>query len=274
MAEITHLGADCTANDIVKAVQKNGGVIIDDYIKDVHADKILRELQPYLDGTGMGKDSFVGHKTKRVGAIVARSPASHKLILDDKINNACAEFLSPYCSDYQLHLTQAVSIFPNEGEQTIHRDRGVWDFRVPREIETQFSTIWALSEFTRENGATQIVPGSHLWPNDREHLAREIAYAEMSKGSVLIYSGSVLHGGGRNNSDSIRTGLLLHYTLNWLRQEENQYLSCPPEIAASLSSDLRSRIGYKSHYAMGFFSAPNPIGTNLELVSPNALLDQ
>ena len=116
---------------------------------------------------------------------------------------------------------------------------------LPRKVEPLMSTIWAVTDFTKENGATQIVPGSHLWEKDRMPKDDEIAYAEMKAGSVLLYTGTVLHGGGENISKKdIRTGVFLHYALNWLRQEENQYLSCPPEIAKDISPEIRSLIGY------------------------------
>ena len=132
------------------------------------------------------------------------------------------------------------------------------------------STIWAVTDFTKENGATQIVPGSHKWDKDRLPSEDEIAYAEMTAGSVLLYTGTVLHGGGENTTSSeARTGVFLHYALNWLRQEENQYLSCPPEIAKDLSPEIRSLIGYsKGGYVLGFYSDPNDKSAVYESVSP------
>ena len=202
---------------------------------------------------------------------MARTPTSHKLALDPLINASCKEFLAPYSDDYQLHLTQAAAIGPGEGKQGLHRDRGVWNYRVPRTIETQFSTIWAVTDFTQDNGATQVVPGSHLWDDERKPLPAEITCAEMKAGSVFIYSGSVLHGGGMNQTNQDRIGLLLHYTLNWLRQEENQYISCPPHVAKDFSPELRALIGYQTHYALGFCTPPFPPGEGVELVSPESL---
>ena len=79
----------------------------------------------------------------------------------------------------------------------------------------------------------------------------------MSKGSVLFYSGSVLHSGGENRSDHARLGLNITYCLGWLRQEENQYLSCPPHIARDLEPELQELIGYtQGDYALGYYSDP------------------
>jgi ectoine hydroxylase-related dioxygenase (phytanoyl-CoA dioxygenase family) len=133
--------------------------------------------------------------------------------------------------------------------------------------------VWALSDFTRENGATQVVPGSHKWEKGRQPTADEIAYAEMSSGSVLLYTGTVLHGGGDNTTKSdIRTGVFMHYALNWLRQEENQYLSCPPEVAKDFSPELRSLIGYsKGGFVLGFYTDPNDRQGTMDSVSPEKM---
>ena len=104
--------------------------------------------------------------------------------------------------------------------------------------------MWALTDFTRENGATRVIPGSPDWPDGRRADKDEIAQAEMTRGSVLLYTGSVLHAAGANDSDDDRVGLNITYSLAWLRQEENQYLSCPPEIAKTLSTELQDLLGY------------------------------
>ena len=170
----------------------------------------------------------------------------------------------------ECHFTWAVCIGPGESKQILHRERGIWGGYLPRKVEPLMSTIWAVTDFTRENGATQIVPGSHKWDKDRLPNEDEIAYAEMTAGSVLLYTGTVLHGGGENiTSSEARTGVFLHYALNWLRQEENQYLSCPPEIAKDLSPEIRSLIGYsKGGYVLGFYSDPNDKSAVYESVSP------
>jgi ectoine hydroxylase-related dioxygenase (phytanoyl-CoA dioxygenase family) len=154
----------------------------------------------------------------------------------------------------------------------LHRDRGVWGGYIPRKIETQLSTVWAITDFTKENGATQLVPGSHKWNKNREPIDEEIDYAEMNAGSVFIYTGSVMHAGGNNISDENRMGVFIHYAPSWLRQEENQYLSCPPEIAKTLDPELRSLMGYsKGGYVLGFFTDPYDKEGKLESVSPEKI---
>ena len=270
MAELVHLQNTSTAEDIIEVLNNDAGVIIDGLIDQKEVNLLNKDLAPYLKNDVFGRDEFTGFKTKRIGALIARSEACRNLALQPLVNEVSEKYLSPFCDGYQLHFTSAVSIGPGESKQILHRDRGIWGGYLPRRIEPLMSTIWAVTEFTKENGATQIVPGSHLWEKDRIPKENEIAYAEMKPGSVLLYTGTVLHGGGSNSSKSdIRTGVFLHYALNWLRQEENQYLSCPPNIAKDIPQEVRSLIGYsKGGYILGFYSDPKDKKAVYESVSP------
>jgi ectoine hydroxylase-related dioxygenase (phytanoyl-CoA dioxygenase family) len=260
---------------ILEILDEDAGLIIDNFLSDQNLESIKNDLKPYLNVTRNGQDEFTGFETKRVGALMARSKTCQDLALDPLINQMADSFLGPHCESYQLHFTSAIQIGPGESSQILHRDRGVWGGYIPRKIETQFSTVWAINDFTKENGATQVVPGSHKWHKDREPLPEEIAYAEMKAGSVFIYTGSVLHGGGTNVTEQPRLGVFLHYAPSWLRQEENQYLSCPPEVAKDFSPELRSLIGYsKGGYVLGFFTDPEDKEGRLESVSPEKIFGE
>jgi hypothetical protein len=275
MADIVHFPASTPSGQLVEQLDIDGAVIVDAVASGEALAQLRTELDPYLHGIGHGRNEFAGFATKRVGALVARSPQCRELVLDPIVNHIAATVLGRHSDGYQLHFTQAVSIGPDETAQVLHRDRGVWGGFVPRRIETQISTIWAVSDFTRDNGATLVVPGSQHWDKDRQPASHEVAAAEMSAGSVLIYTGTVMHGGGTNVTSTNRLGVLLHYTLNWLRQEENQYLSCPPEVAHDLSPELRELIGYsQGGTVLGFYSAPVGPGLGPELASPARLFDQ
>ena len=201
------------------------------------------ELMPYLVATKPGRETFSGFKTTRTGALAARSPLVRQALLDRRIRAICDQVLLPNCDRYQVNVTHIIRIMPGEVAQVLHKDRWSWGYL--KEIEPQLNTIWALSDFTRENGATQVVPRSSTWPDSRRPRPDEIAYAEMERGSALVYTGSVFHGGGANASDAPRLGMNLTYCLNWLRQEENQYLSCPPEIARTLEPELAGADGIR-----------------------------
>ena len=275
MGEVKHVSIDTPIEEILKILDEDAGLIIDNFLSDQNLESIKNELKPYLDVTRNGQDEFTGFETKRVGALMARSKTCQDLALDPLINQMADSFLGPHCESYQLHFTSAIQIGPGESSQILHRDRGVWGGYIPRKIETQFSTVWAINDFTKENGATQVVPGSHKWHKDREPLPEEIAYAEMKAGSVFIYTGSVLHGGGTNVTEQPRLGVFLHYAPSWLRQEENQYLSCPPEVAKDFSPELRSLIGYsKGGYVLGFFTDPEDKEGRLESVSPEKIFGE
>ena len=275
MGEIKHVSIDTPIETILEILDEDAGLIIDNFLSDQNLESIRGDLKPYLNVTRNGQDEFTGFETKRVGALMARSKTCQDLALDPLINQMADSFLGPHCESYQLHFTSAIQIGPGESSQILHRDRGVWGGYIPRKIETQFSTVWAINDFRKENGATQVVPGSHKWHKDREPLPEEIAYAEMKAGSVFIYTGSVLHGGGTNVTEQPRLGVFLHYAPSWLRQEENQYLSCPPEVAKDFSPELRSLIGYsKGGYVLGFFTDPEDKEGRLESVSPEKIFGE
>ena len=145
--------------------------------------------------------------------------------------------------------------------------------QMPLSIEPQFNTIWALTDFTADNGATRVVPGSHLWDWNQRAEPEQIVQAEMQAGSVLLYTGSVLHSGGQNNSQQSRLGLNITYCLGWLRQEENQYLSCPPHIAKTLDPELQDLLGYtQGNYALGYYSDPETDQPNRDILPPEMAL--
>jgi hypothetical protein len=275
MAEILHLDSETSVAEILNVLDDDAAVIIENVISIDTVETLKGELVPYLSKEVFGRDEFTGFSTKRIGALIARSNTCRDLALNPLVINVAKQYLEPFADGYQLHFTSAVSIGPSETKQVLHRDRGIWGGYLPRKIEPLMSTIWAVTEFTRDNGATQIVPGSHKWEKERKPDDAEIAYAEMNPGSVLLYTGTVLHGGGANKTASeIRTGVFLHYALNWLRQEENQYLSCPPEIAKELSPELRSLIGYaKGGYVLGFYSDPYDEEAKFESVSPENMFN-
>jgi ectoine hydroxylase-related dioxygenase (phytanoyl-CoA dioxygenase family) len=202
--------------------------------------------------------AFHGQFTKQVAGMPGLSPTfavhvmCHPLLLA-----LCDRILSPSCARYQLNLGHLLQRDPGSDEQWLHRDEAVWS-DVPKPApELQLATVIAFVDFTRENGATRIVPGSHRWP-DRQLLPLdqmqqraprpdEIAYAEMPAGSAVVYTGGTIHGGGANVTDIPRRGAHLSYCLGWLRTEENNYLSTPPAVAATLPRVAQEILGYSVH---------------------------
>src|SRR5580698_6003058 len=273
MPTLKHLPADVSADQVAAILAADGALILDDVLSHAGIEQVRAEIDPYVEATRDGRDSFTGYQTTRTGALVARSPACRELVMHPAVLAACDTFLLPACDRYQLHLTQVIRIRPGQPRQPLHRDRLAWGGYLQASIEPQFNTIWAMTDFTEANGATQVVPGSPAWPESRKAEPHEVGYAEMKAGSVLVYSGSVIHGGGENRSDTDRIGINITYCLGWLRQEENQYLSCPPAIARTLDPKLQALLGYSmGSYALGYFSPPLAPGEGPEGVPPQYAL--
>lgn len=272
MPELRHLPATASVDDVLGIIAEDGAVIVDQLIDPILLQRVCTEIMPYVEATPPGRDQFTGFLTTRTGALVARSPACRELVLEPLVNAATQAFLAPYCDCYQLHLTQVIRIKPGQPAQPLHRDRLAWGGFLQRVIEPQLNTIWAITDFTRDNGATRVAPGSQLWDEARHAEEHELTCAEMTAGSVILYTGSVIHSGGANLSEADRIGINITYSLGWLRQEENQYLSCPPDIAATLAPELQRLIGYTmGSYALGYFTPPLAPGEGPEIVPPEAL---
>jgi hypothetical protein len=250
---IKHLPASASADEICTALSDDGCVVVDNVVRPEVMDEVARELRPFAENTPLGPDDFSGRRTRRTGGLIARSPKSRELVMHPVVLGATAKMLG-HATSFQLHLTQIISIGPGEPAQTIHRDQWAFDFfPFPRGYEVQCNTIWAMTDFTAENGATRVIPGSNHFDDKLRFTEADTEPAEMSKGSVLFYTGSIYHGGGANRSKEIRTGINITYNVSWLRQEENQYLSVPLDIARTLPVDLLRLMGYRlGAYALGY----------------------
>jgi ectoine hydroxylase-related dioxygenase (phytanoyl-CoA dioxygenase family) len=250
---IQHLANTATGEQVAETMTREGAVIVDNLLSREEVDAVMAELRPWIEKTKPGKDSFNGRNTRRTGALIARSPICRKLVMHPLALGAADKFLA-HATSYQLHLTQVISVGPGEPAQTIHRDQWAFDlFSFPKGFEVQCNTIWAMTDFTEENGATRLIPGSHRFEDKLQFAEPDTVPAEMGNGSVLFYSGSVYHGAGANRSSDFRIGLQFIYNLSWLRQEENQYLACPLEIARTLPVELLRLMGYqRGAFSLGY----------------------
>ncbi|MEY4360796.1 MAG: hypothetical protein RL391_102 [Actinomycetota bacterium] len=254
MSLIPRFESSASPADVAAAVTSVGAAIIERLLPTEVVDDLLTEMSPHIDATPNGGDDFSGRLTKRTGALLARSTASQQFVAHPLVLGCVDRVLGPNATNYQLHLTQIISIGPGSVAQPLHRDQWCFDFfPFPPELDVEVSTIWALDDFTEENGATRIIPYSLL--DDREACGEEhrTVQAVMPRGSVVLYTGRTIHGGGANRSTRVRRALNIDYVLGWLRQEENQYLSCPPEVARRLPEHIQRLAGYSmGAYALGY----------------------
>jgi len=250
---IVHLPADTSVESINELLNRDGCVVIDGLMPKETVAAIRKEMDPWLEAAPAGRDEFDGRQTRRVGTLVGRSPSSHDIILNPTVLGVADQALA-HATNYQLHATQVIAVGPGSEPQPIHRDQWAFDmFPFPQGFDSTFSTMWALTDFTEANGATRVVPGSHRGVDFKQFGLEDSLPAEMSAGSVLLYTGSLYHGAGPNSTDRDRIGLIVHYSLAWLRQEENQYLCCPAEVLEALPEKMQRLMGYaRGAYSLGF----------------------
>ena len=248
--------ADTAPKDIAAVLREDGCVVVGGLASSATMDQIAEELEPWLSTAKPGSSEFLGHATRRSGALIARSPTARTLISAPTVLSVLDLALADHASTYQIDLTQLIDIGPGESAQRIHRDRWSFDnYPFPTGFEAEIATMWALTDFTEDVGATRVIVGSHLWEENPPEVDPALAStAEMTKGSILLYTGSVYHGGGANTTKLLhRVGMNIGYSLGWLRQEENQYLACPPEIARDLPEGLLRLMGYqRGAFALGY----------------------
>lgn len=238
-----------TSTDAIEAVlNRDGCVIIRDLFSHAAIDAMMAKLQPHLDRKDTGHDDFIGRYTKRLQALLAKAPEVGGFLADDKLLDITDRVLGPYCDNFTLSSNSLTVIGPNETPQPLHRDDLLFPFEHPSKRTCHVTVFWALSDFTAENGATRVVPGSHLWDDERKPTEEETVQAIMTKGSACVFLGATYHGGGTNvTRDEWRFGMFAGYILGWLRQEQNFYLVVPPEIAKTLPEKVARLIGYNVH---------------------------
>ena len=266
MADVTRFAADVNAETVSEALLAHGVVIIERLVPDELCDRLALELEPWIERTPVGADDFSGHTTRRTGALLTRCPTSAAMVAHPLVLDVVDRTLWPKKTTFQLHLTQSIAIGPGSEPQVLHRDHWCFDFfPFPRDVDVEVSTIWALTDFTEDNGATRVVPDSHRTPDEQRYTLDESLPAAMPRGSVVLYLGSTVHAGGANRSDHTRIGINIDYVLGWLRQEENQYLSYTLDEVRAMPERLQRLLGYEvGAYALGYVDGGR---SPMELVS-------
>ena len=228
------------------ALRAQGYCIIPDALPRADIAALDSDLAGAFDATPFGTGGFYGETTKRFGWLLLRSDRAAGLVQHGLIRAIADEILAPFCDRIQLNVAQAIAVHPGAPAQLPHRDQDMW--RAPSgEVEYLVNVIWPLSPFRAGNGATL------LWPNSHGRHALEPApattpiAAEMEPGAALVFLGSTLHGAGGNIARDVRRGIVIGYSLGWLKPYENPWLAYPPAIARTFPDDLAALVGYRQH---------------------------
>src|SRR5260370_32556232 len=204
---IKTLPASTSSHEINAALREDGACVVDNIATPEMMDQVAEELRPFTDATAFGPDDFSGRRTRRTGGLIARSKTCRELVTHPTVLGGVGKLLG-HATSFQLHLTQIISIGAGEPAQTTHRAQWAFDFfSFPRGYEVQCNTIWAMTDFTAENGATRIIPGSNHYDDKLRFTESDTEPAEMTKGSVLFYTGSIYHGGVPNRLRNTRSGI-------------------------------------------------------------------
>ena len=239
--------ARAPADAVAAALRAAGAAVVEGLLDADVANRCAAELRPEFERRGRRQENdFNGYGTLRVSSVLGYAPTTARTVGHPLVLEVADAILRPHCLGYRLGSATAIEILPGEADQVLHRDDSIYPLRFPG-MELQIGAMWALGDFTEENGATRVALGSHLHVDYDERDLSSPACAAMPRGSVLFYMGSLWHGGGANRSNGPRLGLINTYALGWLRQEVNQYLAVPPEIAARYDGAVRRLLGYAKH---------------------------
>ena len=256
---IPEFPAGAPTQAITQALDEAGCVVVTNVMDENLRALIKSELaQPMNNARVIQADDpeeFYPGRTRRVSALVQRSKSIREQLLMNSLSQSVCEhhLLANSEHGYQLHVSAALEVGPGARQQVLHREEGSFTyFPLPRP-NIIVASMWAVTDFSADNGATLLVPGSHKWGADREPEPEEITSAEMPAGSVLYWSGGLLHGAGANSTEDWRYGVILTYSLGWVRQEENQYLHMSQKQLAQLSPEVRRMIGFDMYGALGFY---------------------
>jgi ectoine hydroxylase-related dioxygenase (phytanoyl-CoA dioxygenase family) len=279
-ATVPRLAASASTEDVVAALREHGAVIVEGVLDADLLARFNAEIEPLLEQVSPDRtylnpaiDYFYGKRVRQITGVATRSRIfAEEVLCHPFYAGICDTILGPSCARYQLNVAQVMDRGPGADRQIFHRDEDVW-IHLPRpHAEVQLASVIALVDFTRELGATVVVPGSHQWERGRLPEPEELAYAEMPAGSAVVYLGSTIHAGGENSTpDRWRRGMHMSFVVGWLRTEDNNYLSTPPEVARTLSRRAQELLGYAAHDAIA--SGGGYLGT-VDLLDPVELLAQ
>ena len=224
------------------ALRADGFTILENAVSDEIVEAIRRELAPFLQGEHFGRNDFEGFSSERVYALLDKSPSMTHLIEHPDVL-ALVDALLP--KNHLLSSALAINVHPGETPQRFHSDDHGNSLPIPRpRPHVGVSVIWAIDDFIEHNGATEIVPGSHLWGADREPTEADAIKAAMSAGSAIVFLGNVYHRGGANHSDAPRLGITPQYCAPVYRPLETMTLAVDVAKVRGYSERIQALLGY------------------------------
>ncbi len=246
-ARFASLAARDDLDPLSRQLIEQGYAIVRNAVPTALVEQILGEFGDRFDKTPFSVGAFHGEWTKRFHGLLKRAPATRDLVMHPQIVEAARTILGQWCDFPQLNLSQGLSIYPGAPAQIPHRDQTMWP--APKgEMEFSFNVMWPLDPFTANNGATRVWPHTHdehqTYKMSVDDLGEPLV-AEMAPGDVFVFLGSVLHAAGANRSDQPRRGIIISYSLGWLRTYENQNLTYDRDFARTLEPELAAMIGYR-----------------------------
>lgn len=253
----TTLEPGAPLDQAIAVLERDGGVIIRDFFDSATLTELRADIDRAMAETPWGQDDFSGHRTKRLYGVFQHTQHAATAVRHPIYSGIARHFLevpqSGYFGEDRIELTPTygvgvssiIDIHPGEGAQPLHRDDGVWQWRHQAGYrQARVQIMVAVTDFTAENGGTMVVPGSHLWDDDRGPRTDEAIPTQMASGSALIWLGGTFHGGGTNSSDGNRIGLTIGLDLAFLRQEENAYLTYSTDVVAGFDEDIQRLLGW------------------------------
>lgn len=243
MADSGDRGIDTATLDAdLATLDRDGYVIMKDLLDEAECAELHGALTPLLGRAG--RNAFEGHRTQRIYSVLSKTRAADRMVEHPRVLALLDRLLLP---NYLLSQLQVINIEPGEDAQILHPDDGFYPVPRPRPA-LSVATIWAIDEFTEDNGATVVVPGSHRWPDGRTPTGTDPrSAAVMPAGSCVLFLGTLWHGGGANRSDRARMAATAQYCQPWLRTQEAFTLSTGIEVVREVSADLRRMLGYSIH---------------------------
>ena len=246
--------------EILAVLAQDGGVIVHNMLSPQVVANLLSELAPQSETSQVGPKSdnenvnhFWGQQTKRFTRLAQRSQTfADEVLVHPILTGVADELLKPYCASYWMNTGQMMIVMPGGAPQYMHRDSDDWPAMCsPTAPPCQISCMFALSDFTAENGATRVAPGSHLWSDySRQATDEEITQAVMPAGSGMIYLGKTLHSAGANKTENEpRFGMHLSYVLGWLTPEEAGCLGVTEDRAKTFTKQQQQLLGYRCYDA-------------------------